>query len=193
MLGIKSSDLSTKLMEDPHNLVAYAAFMIARKVVNTTLSKHVVTIKKVLVWRASMEKDASQHTRLQAVMDWVDIFHKQCHNVALPSTSNAQRVGLPHAKDVLKWQMRVDKDANEMLAADIKQKGKMFRRASAIKCQDAALLGMMFGHLPPPRLMCLRTMLHPDKVLFAGGGCLEKDCRCASIKSYLLMCVYNVV
>jgi hypothetical protein len=163
-------------MEDPHQVVAYAAFLVARGVVAGTLSKHLSTLRKVLAWRASHTTDPTAHNKLQAVIAWVDVLLKQCMHVATPSNSNLQQTKLPHARDVLQWQLKVYQYADGQLANDITKWGKMFRHETVKACQDAALLGMCFGHLPPPRLRCIETALHPDHVQ-TSGGCLDPECR----------------
>lgn len=130
-----------------------------------------------MAWRQTLGGTAEQHAKLEAVIEWLDVFHKQCHNVALPSTANLQKTKLPHAREVLLWQLQVERFAEQEHATDIKRFGKMHRHATAVASQEAAMMAMMFGYLPPLRLACVRSLLHPDQVL-ASGGCMDEDCRC---------------
>lgn len=176
VMGEPTSKLSVKLMEDPHNLARYAAFLVARQVKASTLAGHVTTIKKVLTWWASRGAEERQYIKLQAVIKWVEVFSRQCKNVAVPPTHTLQRVNLPSAKQVMIWQLQVDGHADRMLAEDVKRHGRMYRQETAKACQDSALLAICFGHLPPARLQCIRTAVHPDHAL-ASGGCMDPDCR----------------
>lgn len=179
MKGTTSSNLSTQLLEDPHHVASFASFLVARKVVSSTLIKHLSTIRKVLVWRQSQATDAAVAIRLQAVLTWLEVLQKQCHNAAMPSQAPAMHHNLPHAKEVIAWQLRVEEAAAQAMAFDIGKFGKMFRASTARACMDAAQLAMMFGYLPPLRLGCVRTALHPDHVQ-ASGGCMDEECKMGS-------------
>lgn len=162
-------------MEDPHNIAAFGAFLVAREVVSTTLSKHMTSIRKVLVWRASLPMDVDHRAKLQAAIAWLDVLHKQCHNAALPSTARLQQTKLPHAREVMSFQVQVEKLASMLQAEDITVYGSLHRKQTAKATQDAALLSMLVGYLPPIRLSCARTCLHPDHVV--EGGCMDEECR----------------
>lgn len=174
--GVPGSQLTTKLLEDPHHVAGFAAFLVARGVAASTLVKHICTIRKVLVWRQSLAKDAAQAAKLLAVIRWVDVLQKQCPNAAMPSQAPLQHSKLPHAKEVLALGLRVEKLAAQMAAADITRWGQLTRPATAQALQDAAQLAMMSGYLPPLRLGCVRSCLHPDGVQ-PSGGCMDTDCR----------------
>jgi len=154
--GVPASRLSTKLLEDPHNVAAYASFLVARKVVSTTLVRHVAAIRKVLAWRASLGGSSRAHAVLQEVLKWTDKLQRQCQHAATPPVSNMQRTKLPHAREVLKWQLVVQHEADSLLAEDLQRKGALDRQETARAVQDAAFLDMSFGYLPTPRLACLR-------------------------------------
>ena len=175
--GIPSSELSTKLMEDPEGIASFAAFLVARDVNADTLTKHVSAIRKVLTWRASRGgMTAAQHHLLTAVINWVATLQSQCQYAARPPMSNMRRAELPSAREVLRWQLQIEGAASQMLAQDVRQQGRMYRQATAVASLNAAFLGLAFGYLPPPRLACLRTCLHPDYVEDA-GGCIDEACR----------------
>jgi hypothetical protein len=174
--GVPASQLTTKLLEDPHHVASFASFLVARGVAVSTLVKHINTIRKVLVWRQSLAKEAAQAAKLLAVIGWVDVLQRQCPNAALPSQAALLHSKLPHAKEVLAWGLKVEKLAAQMAAADITRWGQLTRPATAKAVQDAAQLAMMFGYLPPLRLACVRTCLHPDCVQ-PSGGCMDTECR----------------
>lgn len=176
VMGTPSSQLSTGLLEDPHNVARYAAFLVARQVANTTLSNRVSEIRKVLAWRASAAETVSQQQRLQAVLKWVDFLHRQCPNVSLPSPALHNRTNLPTASQVIGWQLKVEAHARQLLTEDTELHGKMYRSDTCRAAQDAAMLALSFGYLPPLRLSCIRTCVHPDFVA-SSGGCCESSCR----------------
>lgn len=171
-----SHRLSTALVEDPHNIAEYCSFLVARAVVTSTLSKHVTGLRKLVAWRASLGQEATNHARLQAVLQWIDTLHKQCPNATLPPRSALMRTNLPHAREFLALQLKVEAVADKLMAEDIQLYGVMKRSKTAMACQDAALLAMMAGYLPPPRLAALRSTCHPDHILQI-GGCMDEDCR----------------
>ena len=76
VLGTPASQLSTKLLEDPHLVVKYVAFLLARQVGANTMTKHLTHIKKVLVWRASLGGAEEQATTMQALLEWVEVLHR---------------------------------------------------------------------------------------------------------------------
>lgn len=182
VLGTEASKLSTKLLEDPHMVVKFVAFLVARGVVATTLAKHVSHIRKVLVWRGSLGISMQDHSHITAVIQWVDVLHKQCHNLVTPSPTHHVRSNLPSAKEVVHWQIKVLDHSCLLLAEDIYNKGTLHRRSTALATQDAAMLALCFGFLPPLRLSCVRTCLHPDAVLEL-GGCIHEECRCERCKT----------
>jgi hypothetical protein len=168
--------MSTQLLENPHKIAAFVAFLVARGVVSTTITKHITHIKKVLVWRASLGGPLPAVSLLKEVMEWVDIMHKQCPNIALPSRGPAQRINLPTATEVLKFQLAVMDHSQTMLAEDISKWQGMKRAKTAQACQDSAMMSLAFGFLPPLRLGCIRSCLHPDHVQDS-GGCQDAECR----------------
>lgn len=174
--GAPKAQLSTKLIEDPHNVVSYAGFLVARGVNQTTLRGHMANIHKVLVWRTSLGGAAHHIQQLERVDGWWEAFFSQCGNLAPPSTSRLQRTKLPHAREVIRLQVKVEATARDMLAEDIRQRGAAFRRNTYRALLEAAILALMFGHLPPVRLACIRSCLHPDHVL-PSGGCMDEGCR----------------
>lgn len=95
--------------------------------------------------------------------------------VANPSTRGLKRRSLPHAKDVVAWQLKVEHHAQSSFTMDLEAYGKM-TMVVARAYRDAAMLAMMFGYLPPLRLSCVRTCYHPDFVGF-GMRCMEEGCR----------------
>jgi hypothetical protein len=175
-MALPTSELSTKVMEDPHKIASFVAFLVAREVVSSTITKHLTHIKKVLVWRSSLGGRVEDLTRLQHVIEWVDILHKQSPNIALPPRGVLQRVNLPSAKEVLKFQLDVLEHSTSMTAEDVNKWAKMTRPKTAQACQDSAMMAMAFGFLPPLRLGCIRTCLHPDHVQ-PQGGCEDDECR----------------
>jgi len=175
--GVQTRSLSCSLAEDPHNIAAYACFLVARKVVNTTLSKHVTALRKLVAWRCSL---TPRSAILQAALRWVNTFQAQCHNIGLPSKAALKRTNLPHAKEVMALQIKVEALADRLMAQDIQRYGKLFRRDTAIACLNAARLAMMAGYLPPLRLTAVRTLCHPDHVK-QSGGCMDEECRCGSV------------
>jgi len=154
--GTPASRLSTILVEDPHNAAAYASFLVARDVNSNTLAHQIKSLRKVVSWRASKGASVAEYSRLQAVTQWFDKLLKQCTHAARPSPSPMQRTKLPHAKDVLKWQLTVEEAADELLAVDLTKHGDMKRRETIKASQDAACLALCFGYLPTPRLSCIR-------------------------------------
>ncbi len=164
------------MAEDPHNIAAFCSFLVARAVVTSTLSKHITCLRKLVAWRCSLGQGAVHHAKLQAVLHWIDTLQRQCPNATLPSKAALMRTNLPHAKAFIAFQLKVEAEADRLLAEDIKMYGTMKRPNTAVACQDAALLAMMAGYLPPPRLAALRTTCHPDHIP-QPGGCMDEDCR----------------
>jgi hypothetical protein len=105
--------------------------------------------------------------------------------VALPSPANIQRTKLPHAKEVLSLQLQVQKRAKQLADADIAKHGKPHRLETHKALQESAMCSLMYGFLPPLRLACVRTLIHPSRIVPPAkdgeaqllGGCLEPDCR----------------
>lgn len=86
------------------------------------------------------------------------------------------KTNLPHAKDFMAFQLRVEAEADKLLSEDTKMYGTMKRHKTTVACQNAALLALMAGYLPPPRLAALRSLCHPNNVM-SQGGCMDDDCR----------------
>lgn len=173
-MGAAVSALSTKLMEDPNNIANFMSFLQARGVASPTIDKHITNVRKVLVWRSSLGGPAAEHARLQEVIGWVDILHAQSAHIGHPSRALEARTDLPHATEVLRFQLKVIKHSTEMLAYDIRKWGCMTRRDTAEACQDTAMACLAFGFLPPLRLGCIRSCFHP---LHTGDGCTDEQCR----------------
>lgn len=174
--GVPTNTLSCCLAEEPNNIAAYGSFLVARGVVSSTLGKHISALRKLVAWRCSQGQLAVHHAKLQAVLTWMDALHKQSHNACLPSKAGVMKTNLPHAKDFIAFQLGVEAQADKMLSEDTHTHGTMMRRKTAVACQDAALLALMAGYLPPPRLAALRSLCHPDSV-WSEGGCMDDDCR----------------
>lgn len=173
VMGARVSELSTKLMEEPTNIANFMSFLQARGVTTLTVDKHITQIRKVLVWRSTLGASAAQHARLQEVIGWVDILHAQSAHIGHPSRVLEHDASLPQAKDVLQFQLKVIQHSTHMLAYDIAKWGKMQRQATAEACQDTAMACLAFGFLPPLRLGCIRSCLHP---LHVGQGCTDQEC-----------------
>lgn len=167
-----ASQLSTRLMEDPHSVAAYAAFLVARKVVSSTLVRHVAAIKKVLAWRSTLGGTQHAHARLEAVIKWTDALQRQCQHAAPPPMAHLQRTRLPHARDVLAWQLAVQEHADAELAADLLRHGRIQRVKTLRACHDAAMLDMMYGYLPPPRLSCIRYVWTSEECVKVPFDCM---------------------
>ncbi len=73
------------------------------------------------------------------------------------------------------FDVRVERTADELVAADYKRWGKMHRSITVNAVREAGMFSCLIGYLPPMRLSCLRTMCHPDKVL-SKGGCMDDSC-----------------
>jgi hypothetical protein len=174
-MGIPSSQVSVALVEDPHMVVRFVSFSIARGVVAGTVIKHISNIRKALAWRASRGGDIVTSNHRQAVAAWLDVVQRQVKNVAQPSQQPARIANLPSAANVLRWQVKVEEIAIEERAKDIAEWGTMTRTDAATATQNAAQLALMFGYLPPLRLACIRTCLHPDAVA-AGTMCSDAEC-----------------
>lgn len=157
-MGVPASRLSTGLLEDPHNIAAFVAFLVARQVQSTTIVGHVGALRRVVCWRASKGMSDAAYGRLQAVIKWIDTLQRQCSNVGLPSQSPLQRTKLPHAREVLRWQLRMEAALDSLLAEDIERHGRMTRMATIKASQDVAFCELAFGHLPTPRLSCIRCV-----------------------------------
>lgn len=158
-------------------MAEYASFLVARQVAASTMQKNLAVLRKLLCWRiAVMDATAAGSARLQAVDAWMDKLMRQAPNAALPCQGPMARTKLPHAREVLKWQLQVDEGADALLAEDKDRHGKLYRTQTARALQDSAFLAVAFGYLPTPRLACIRSCCHPDHVS-EDGGCMDDSCR----------------
>lgn len=106
---------------------------------------------------------------------WLGVLHAQSPGIASPSAGKMSRRRLPHAGEVVAWQLGVEQHARTTYTWELENHGTMLVKG-AKAYQDAAMMAMMFGYLPPLRLACIRTCRHPDFCGF-GAQCMEADCR----------------
>ena len=170
--GMAGTDLSLDLFGDPMVYSHYISFHVARGVGCPYLRKTLSHSRKVVAWLASTRPHLKEHfTRVE---HWLEVLSRQAPFAA---PSNRRAYNLPSAKDILLFQAGVEGLATSMwedwlLHSDPSQPVTMPMMHAKV-CMDAALLGLMFGYVPPVRLACIRTCIHPSHV---GGPCLDTDC-----------------
>lgn len=108
-----------------------------------------------------------------AFISWVESLSCQLKSVAAPNAREHVKEGLPSAQEVLAWQAQLEQEALQLLEEDL-EVGDEVEPSTARTLHNTALLALMFGHTPPPRLACLRTAKHPDRLDL--GACTDPDC-----------------
>jgi hypothetical protein len=119
----------------------------------------------------------SHMRRMQHVMKWVDGLAAQSSNLGLASTATTLRSKLPKAKQMINFQLKVSAHAKALEEEDKARYGKPHRMETLKASADRARVALMFGFLPPMRLKCVRTLLHPSAPASATGLCQEAGCR----------------
>lgn len=165
---------------DPYLLVTFIAFLLARKLTAGSIQKHCVVARKVITWlkiqlhRSDPEGTIAEVVALHAMVPWLHTLSQQLSKVAAPSPSLQIKAILPPAKEVLRWQRRLEREAFAAYKAAKERWGGMIASV-AWMLHNIALLALLFGYLPTLRLACVRTALHPDHAA-AAGRCSDPDC-----------------
>lgn len=157
---------------------------VARGCSNTYLEKLTCNIGKVLLFRRAETRDSNltftRSAHIDRVLEWLDSLRRQLKYVTTPSQGPSMRAALPHASLVIRWQLLVESRADSLWAADMRRFRRLHTEAAALALSDAAQLAIMFGYLPPLRLACVRTLLHPDYVDVPGPEgvyCTDPECK----------------
>jgi len=152
---------------------------VARGCASNTLEKHACNVRKVLLFRKAT-LGANLGPQLDRVLQWLDSLRRQLKYVAGPGHGPTARAMLPHASLVIRWQLLVEAHADSLHEVDLREHGRLYKYATCVALGDAAQLAMMFGYLPPLRLACVRTLLHPDYVHTPGPQgtfCTDPECK----------------
>lgn len=84
----------------------------------------------------------------------------QVQKECVASTRRAQNKSIPTAADFLRFQLRVEKDANDQLQLDTQRWGKMKSRETAKASYNMAKLSFKGGYGPPGKLQSNMLFLY---------------------------------
>ena len=150
---------------------AYISFQIAKNNGRHTLTQQISNARKVCEYlntSAGPEKAA----RVSQVGIWLLSLSRQVVTVLPKTTPDLGMIEfegrLMQAEDLV---VMLDKLRREALGALPLDRNASLPAHCARMLHDAALSSTMFGHFPPPRLSCIRTLQVPWF-----RGCLHEDC-----------------
>ena len=160
---------------DGHSYVSFIAFQRAKDISINTHTQFISYSKKVLAFlsRPSASRQAgalSIANRAEQVSRWLDILRQQLVKLV---PRKRKDVGEEMAEG--RWieadkLVRLIKTYTDSVLQQLPPTGQL-SSAMARALHDACLLSFMFGHIPPCRLICLRTLLTPHT-----PGCHHPDC-----------------
>lgn len=143
----------------------YVSYLIAKKNVESTIALYISTARKVLLYLKS-NADRSMQLDIIDILKWLSNISAQLASVTAKPRSVAPP--LPPAHVVV----RKIEELRVMAIRSIGLPGEPVSLEAARLLHDAALSCLMFGYLPPIRLVSIRTLQLPGTI-----GCHFKGCR----------------
>ena len=149
----------------------YISFQVAKKNGRACLTQQLSNARKVCTF-LKVDADSHKEARINAVVDWLITLSKQIVTILpKPVTDIAaleeEGKWLPAEELVVV----LDKFRLEAMRHVPLDEGVCLSQYAARLVHDAALSATMFGHIPPPRLSCIRTLQVPWK-----SGCADAEC-----------------
>lgn len=161
-MGVQQPTLQQFLI--PHLLGSFTSFHLDKKHSCHTIKHQLQTACKVLAWWAT--KAGGHDPGLDKLRrEWLPTLSSQVGKAVVQPVKSA--AALPTAKSLLNTLHQ----HQQQLVASIPQHDMSANQARAM--HNVALASMVFGHLPPIRLSCIRTLMLPSYK----GPCLNPDCR----------------
>lgn len=159
---------------DCESYAAYISFQKAKGNKYIHIQQQIASARKTLKFlQIGYEEDDGVFKKTIAAIEWLSLLCKQLSNV-LPQRSDRPDISeLPAAHEVVLLIERVKQSA----LLKLPPMGQALSWDSARLMHDASLASLMFGYLPPIRLVCLRTLQMPHSVRCLVPGCLKPDCR----------------
>lgn len=164
---IKPNKLSLWNVLDGHSVAKYISYHKHKGNTIGTLSSQIACLRKALKYLSSQSKQQSVQQHIEAEVNWLSILNSQLCHIMPKEISTIQ---LPEAKDVVKFIERLKWKALHAYMGIAP--GSVISMKLARLFHDALLACMIFGYLPPLRLVCLRTLQQP-----CAKGCLHKGCK----------------
>lgn len=164
---IKPNELSMWNLLDGHSVANYISYHKHKGNTIGTLSSQIACLRKALKFLSTQTDKVSVQQHIEAEINWLSTLNSQLYHIMPREVSTVQ---LPKAQQVVKAIEGLRQRA--LHAFNGHPPGAVFSMRTARLFHDALLACMIFGHLPPLRLICLRTLQQP----FA-KGCLHKGCK----------------
>ena len=147
-----------------HSIAAYLSFHKTKGNTIGTITAQIAGFRKLLKYLESKTVNQMTHQHIHKQVRWLSNMNSQLQH-AMPRVE--PEINLPPAHEVIRHIENLRLNAMQALPAQ----GQPWSLEAARLFHDGALACLMFGYLPPVRLLCLRTLQHPDV-----AGCLHKGC-----------------
>lgn len=159
---------------DLHCYAAYMSFQRSKGNTYTTLSMLISFARKVAAYlKKSFVPGSMQAVGVEAALAWYNRLNNQLARVMPQASVRAELEELPSAREVV---LLIEKLKQSALRS-LPPLGQIMSFESARLLHDACLACLMFGYLPPIRLVCLRTLQLPTTAKCLVPGCLKPGCR----------------
>lgn len=162
---IKPPKLSIWNILDGQSIAQYVSYHKHKGNTIGTLSAQIAGLRKALKFLKTQTEDGRIHKHIEAEIKWLSTLNSQLSHVMPKETPECK---LPQAHQVV----RAIENLRWKALCAMPTPGSVFSMQTARLFHDALLACMIFGHLPPIRLICLRTLQHP-----LARGCLHKGCK----------------
>lgn len=149
---------------DGHSIAAYLSFHKTKGNTFGTITAQIAGFRKLLKYLESKTANQTTHQHINKQVTWLSNMNSQLQH-AMPRVE--PEISLPAAHEVIRHIEALRLNAIQARPAQ----GQSWSLEAARLFHDGALACLMFGYLPPVRLLCLRTLQHPDV-----AGCLHKGC-----------------
>lgn len=186
-LDVPANELSMHDVLLPHDVLLWVHWVIKKSRANTPgagggtgVKKDVSSLIKIVEWLASGAATCPTAVSMADLEMWK---HRLCtlriqlEGCLLPVATKEQRLEkLPPAEEVLLWQQSVVQKASAMQLAHYNDSSSVSAVELALAKERALLFMWLFGHVPCPRLACIRTCVVPEHCAMP-GSCNDADCK----------------
>ena len=162
------------VLADFLDLESYASYVSFQKAKGNTyvhISMQLASARRVLVFLGRGGDELK--VRCDAAKDWISRLCKQLSSVMPQASTRTDISDLPAAHEIVQMIERVRQSA----LSSLPPVGQVMSQETARLLHDASLACLMFGYLPPIRLVCLRTLQMPGSIKCLVPGCTKLGCR----------------
>ena len=174
-LDCNQADLGLLKLLDLRAFASFMAFKVDRRGSITSMKQLISHARKVLSYLPTLSPSLTQQTamftRCARAVQWLERLGRQ-----LTASIHKRAVDIGGLQATNQWMEAlqlvgmIDTYCKATLG-DMPSRGECdFKQARPL--HDACLLSTCFGHLPPIRLMCVRSIQVPSSV-----GCLTEECK----------------